>query len=164
MTRRERIRAAIAHRDIDFVPINVEMTSGFQKNLADKVGAGNVDLALDNHMLRKKYKHNVKLENGDERDLFGVIWQTSKDGGDVGIVKTYPLEDGDFDSYQFPGIDTDLAESCLKTLEGEKDRYTMFSITMGFFERAWSLRGMENILVDMLLEPEQTERLFEGIF
>ena len=164
MTRRERIRAAIAHRDIDFVPINVEMTSGFQKNLADKVGAGNVDLALDNHMLRKKYKHNVKLENGDERDLFGVIWQTSKDGGDVGIVKTYPLEEGDFDGYQFPGIDTGLAESCLKTLEGEKDRYTMFSITMGFFERAWSLRGMENILVDMLLEPEQTERLFEGIF
>ena len=164
MTKSERIKAAIAHKNVGFVPINVEMTSGFEKNLAGKVGADKVDEALCNHMLRKKYKHNVRLENGDERDLFGVIWQTSKDGGDVGIVKTYPLEEGNLDGYRFPEIDTALAESCLKALEAEKDRYTMFSITMGFFERAWSLRGMENILVDMLLEPKDTERLFEGIF
>ena len=83
MTMREKIRASIAHRNVDFVPINVETTAGFEKNLAAVVGEKNVDAALGNHMLRKKYKRNKKLENGDELDLFGVTWQTSKDGGDA---------------------------------------------------------------------------------
>lgn len=164
MTMREKIRASIAHRNVDFVPINVETTAGFEKNLAAVVGEKNVDAALGNHMLRKKYKRNKKLENGDELDLFGVTWQTSKDGGDVGIVKTYPLEHCEVEDYAFPAVCEDLAEQTLAALEAEKERYTMFSITMGFFERAWSLCGMENLLCDMILEPEKAERVFDGIY
>ena len=129
---REKIRASIAHRNVDFVPINVETTAGFEKNLAAVVGEKNVDAALGNHMLRKKYKRNKKLENGDELDLFGVTWQTSKDGGDVGIVKTYPLEHCELEDYAFPAVCEDLAEQTLAALEAEKERYTMFSITMGY--------------------------------
>lgn len=115
-------------------------------------------------MLRKKYKKNAVLDNGDEVDLFGVTWQHSKDGGDVGIVKTYPLEHCELEDYKFPELNKALADDIIKTLEAEKDRYTMFSITMGFFERAWSLYGMENLLVDMLLEPEKIGKLFDGIY
>ena len=127
MTMREKIRASIAHRNVDFVPINVETTAGFEKNLAAVVGEKNVDAALGNHMLRKKYKRNKKLENGDELDLFGVTWQTSKDGGDVGIVKTYPLEHCELEDYAFPAV-------------------------------------CENLLCDMILEPEKAERVFDGIY
>jgi len=39
----------------------------------------------------------------------------------------------------------------------------MFSLTMCYFERAWSLRGMENLLMDMCLEEKKTEALFAKI-
>ena len=164
MTEREIIMQTIAHKETGFVPTNIEITAQFGTKLEEKVGKGNIDVALNNHMLRKKYKRNTVLENGDQLDLFGVTWQSSKDGGDVGIVKIYPLEHCEPEEYKFPEINKELAEDVLKTLEAEKERYTMFSITMGFFERAWSLYGMENVLVDMLLEPEKTDWLFDGIY
>ncbi len=164
MNKREKIKQAIAHKNINFVPTNIEYTAAFLNNLEAQVGSSNGDIALNNHMLRKKYKKNIVLENGDQVDLFGVTWQASKDGGDVGIVKTYPLQHCELKDYKFPEINVGLVNEIVDVLQKEDDRYAMFSITMGFFERAWSLCGMEDVLVDMLLEPEKLHAIFEGIF
>ena len=164
MTMKEKIKQAIAHKSIDFVPTNIEITAEFGKSLEKVVGSGNIDVALNNHMLRKKYKKNTVLENGDQVDLFGVTWQTSADGGDVGIVKGFPLIDKELEDYSFPKLNKALADSVIESLEKEKERYTMFSITMGFFERAWSLYGMENILVDMIIDEDKAFKIFEGIY
>ena len=142
MTYKEKIKKAIAHKDINFVPINIEYTAGFAKNMQLEIGKDFIDDDLCNHMLRKKYKKNEILENGDQIDLFGVTWQASKDGGDVGIVKTYPLQHCELNDYKFPNINEELVKQTLEVLENEKQRYTMFSITMGYFERAWSLCGI----------------------
>ena len=161
---KEKIKQAIAHKSIDFVPTNIEITGDFGKSLEKVVGVENIDVALNNHMLRKKYKKNIVLENGDQVDLFGVTWKASPDGGDVGIVKGFPLMDMELEDYCFPKLNKELADSVIESLEKEKERYTMFSITMGFFERAWSLYGMENILVDMIIDEEKTFKIFEGIY
>ena len=109
MTEREIIMQTIAHKETGFVPTNIEITAQFGTKLEEKGGKGNIDVALNNHMLRKKYKRNTVLENGDQLDLFGVTWQSSKDGGDVGIVKIYPLEHCEPEEYKFPEINKELA-------------------------------------------------------
>lgn len=43
------------------------------------------------------------------------------------------------------------------------DRYTAIHWWNGLFERAWHLRGMENLLADMQTDPVPVHRLFEAI-
>lgn len=166
LTKREKIWRAIRQREPGNIPWNIEMTAGFAEQVRTAHPEAAPDIVLGNHMLRGKYKNNHPCSNGDSIDLFGVRWHPSQDGGDVGIVAEYPLAqaDGDFGDYHFPEIDLDFADGVCDALEAETQRFTMFSITMGFFERAWSLRGMENALVDMLADPEFAQEMYSHIF
>lgn len=162
---RERIIRAIRQEPSDMIPWNIEMTAGFATNVSKMFPEEDPEDVLRNHMLRVKYKKNRLCENGESIDLFGVRWKKAEDGGDVGIVAQYPLEEmeAELGDYRFPDINVELANSICDRLESERNRFTMFSITMGFFERAWSLRGMENALMDMVLEPGFTEELYDHI-
>lgn len=165
LTPRERIIRAIQHKTSDIVPWNIEMTSGFAEKMQARFPGQDPELCLGNHMLRIKYKKTTVCDDGESIDLFGVKWKKPIDGGDVGIVSYSPLEseeDG-FGEYRFPDVNKDFALSICDKLEAEKERFTMFSITMGFFERAWSLRGMENALMDMVLEPEFAQEMYDRI-
>lgn len=162
--RRDRVIYAISHKQTDLVPWNFELTPGAVDNLRRLTGCDNAFEYLENHMLRIKYKKNTKLENGNEKDLFGVEWMASKDGGDVGIIAGYPLEEDEFGDYQFPEVKKDFASDICGQLEADKkEHFTMFSITMGYFERSWSLRGMEDIMVDMCINEEFTYQLYQKI-
>ena len=162
MTPRERVLASIAHKQTDIPPINIETTHGFDQALLAFTGEKDVSKILCNHMLRVKYKKNTLTSKG-ERDLFGVDWQPSKDGGDVGTITRFPLAES-MENYQYPEINKNLANEVLAKLAADDVHYTMFSITMGFFERAWSLRGMENLLMDMAMGEAQATQIFDAIF
>ena len=45
----------------------------------------------------------------------------------------------------------------------EADRYVLFGWWGFFFERPWGLRGMENLLMDYFLYPEEIHRLHEAM-
>ena len=162
--KRKRVIDAIHHRQTELVPWNFELTPGAAENIKKLTGCQDAFRYLDNHMLRVKYKKNTKLSSGEEMDLFGVTWKASQDGGDVGIISDYPMKEDCFDGYQFPKVDKAFANKvCDRLEEDEKEHFTMFSITMGYFERSWSLRGMENIMVDMCLNEEFTSTLYDKI-
>jgi uroporphyrinogen decarboxylase len=48
-------------------------------------------------------------------------------------------------------------------VENGQETFKIGRLSMALFERAWSLRGMENLLCDMLLEPAFVEELLERI-
>lgn len=160
---RQRIIDAVRHKDGCQVPWNIEITEQFADNLKAQTGCTDCEATLRNHMLRIKYKKNRIDQDGNEVDLFGVKWMRGDDGGDVGVVAEYPLQHMSIEEYAFPEIDVEFAESICKKLEAETSRFTMFSITMGFFERAWSLMGMEDALVNMVTEEEDVQTVFNGI-
>lgn len=160
---RQRIINAIRHKDGCPVPWNIEITEQFANNLKAQTGCSDCEAYLRNHMLRIKYKKNRIGSDGNEIDLFGVKWMRGDDGGDVGVVAEYPLQHMSLDEYRFPAIDVDFATSICKKLEADKSRFTMFSITMGFFERAWSLMGMEDALVNMAMEEDDIQAVYDGI-
>jgi uroporphyrinogen decarboxylase len=146
------------------IPWQMDMTAGFARKVCAELGCVEAEQAAGNHLCRAKYKQNKPLATGCEQDIFGVTWTRSKDGGDVGVVTGYPLAEPQFGDYVFPEIRKEFARELARGLEKRKgERFTMFSITMGFFERAWSLRTMEGILTDMLCEERFCYQLFDSI-
>jgi uroporphyrinogen decarboxylase len=155
---------AINHKSESPVPWNIDLTSGFTKKTQQLRGCRDVDQYFENHIVRVKYKKNRKLDNGVEIDLFGVPWTFGADGGDVGMVTDYPLQDTPIEDFQVPELDTELCDSILQTLEHDNtDRFRMFNLTMNFYERSWSLRGMERVLMDMILDEEGTFLFYEKL-
>jgi len=163
MTRRDRALSAMAHEPNAAIPWHVDMTAAFAEKVRGAFGCHDPDEFAGNHLFRAKYKQNAKLNDSEELDLFGVRWQKSPDGGDVGIISGHPLKEASLDGYEFPAIRTEFASTLCDRLESRSDVLTQFSITMGFFERAWSLRGMEPLLLDMAAEPVFAEALFARI-
>ena len=164
MTLRERVLAAINHRGTDHVPYQIDMTSRFEKKLREKTGCSDPDAWLGNHLTKAKYKRNRRLPDGREVDLFGVTWAQDPAHGDVGIVVDHPIKEPRLDGYSFPEVQKDFARSLAESLERDtRNTFRMFLITMNYFERAWSLRGMENLLTDMILNPGFAEGLFDRI-
>jgi uroporphyrinogen decarboxylase len=163
MTPRERVLRALAHDDV--LPWQIDLTGAFAENLCRRMGGEDAESYLGNHLLRAKYKANEKLPNGQERDLFGVVWAPDPGGGDVGIITGFPMKDAtSFGDYCIPEVRVDFASGLCDRLEQRAgDRFTMFSLTMCFFERAWSLRGMENILMDMVADESFAHEMFDRI-
>ncbi len=161
---RQRVIDAIEHKTTLLTPWQIDLTSGFTQNLKEAVGCSDAEMYLGNHLMRVKYKQNEKLDEKIEKDIFGVTWQKMDDGGDVGVVIGFPLKDMTLDEYIFPKVRKDFVKQLGTSLEEDKtDRFRMFSLTMCYYERAWSLRGMENILMDMCLDEAGTEALFNRI-
>lgn len=164
MQKRDVIIDAINHRQPIYVPWNIEMTEGFAENAKKLRGCDDTEAYFGNHMMRRKYKKNQKLDNHHELDLFGVTWEKSKDGGDVGIIVEHPLLEMDLEDYKFPEINEAFARQVVQELLDEnKGRFSMFSITMGYFERLWSLFSMEEALMNMIADEELTLEVLEKI-
>ena len=47
--------------------------------------------------------------------------------------------------------------------ETYKQRFRLFSLSFSLFERAWILRGMEDLMVDMLEAPGFVDELLDAI-
>lgn len=165
LTKRQRIIDAINHKKTDMIPWQIDLTQAFIKNVQEqKDNIEDVEEFLENHLYRLKYKDNKKISQTEEEDIFGVKWSKGNDGGDVGIVTGFPLKGKPINSYVFPTIKKDFAkEICVKLEEDKSDRFRVFSLTMLYFERAWSLRGIEDLLMDMCLDESYVYALFEAI-
>jgi len=101
-------------------------------------------------------------------DAWGVDWKL----GDVNAEEsfhpiTFPLESLDgIERFSFPDpFDHGLFADIQQDIENvDRDKCLLMLSNPGcLFNRAWLLRGMENFLVDMLLDPEKAEALLDRI-
>jgi uroporphyrinogen decarboxylase len=102
---------------------------------------------------------------GDDcvRDVFGVVWDRSVDK-DIGIVRGCVLPEPTLQGYQFPNpLDGMFFADIPDKLSRFGDRYRVFSIGFSLYERAWTLRGMQNLLMDFLDNPSFVDELFNTI-
>jgi uroporphyrinogen decarboxylase len=164
MSPRERVREALRMRRTERIPYQIDLTEGFARKLREATGCDDADACLGNHLSKAKYKKNRRLPDGREVDLFGVTWAKDPGGGDVGIIVDHPLKEPGFAGYAFPEVKEEFARAQAESLERDtRGTFRMFLLTMNFFERAWSLRGMESLLADMVLNPRFVEELFGRI-
>lgn len=167
MTKRERVRYAIAHRRTDTVPYNIELTGEELTKTAGYLGIDKDQFSswAGNHI--EKVGCNIggrSVREGYFMDEFGVIWNRSGLDKDIGIVDEVHMKDPDYGSYVFPEPDTGKIHQIIDGFVATgRDTYKFAKIGMAYYERAWSLRGMENLLSDFLLEPAFVEGLFDRI-
>jgi len=163
---RDLVKQAILKRDGNaVVPWQVNYT-GVYKDIFEQSNPGkDIDDAFENHLILYKYKKNKSIGKDTELDLFSIKWDKSADdGGDIGVPFDPPLANGDIDSYIFPEPNEEFALEQVRKLEGDQSgRFRMYGLTMLLYERAWSIRGMEDLLADMLLDPDFVRELMSRI-
>jgi uroporphyrinogen decarboxylase len=161
---RKRVIDALNHKTPDLTPWHIQMTAAFKEKVIAETGCLDPDEYFQNNMMRDRYYKSDIIDNMRWHDLFGVTWEKSGDGGDIGLVVDEPLKDPDMSAYAFPQPDKLLIDQLGTELEAEKrDIFRMFSMTYNFYERAWSLRGIEQLLMDMILNESFVFELFEKI-
>lgn len=164
MTPRERVVAAIEHRETEYVPyvipIDPEVVGRLNAYYGSEKWRGRIE----------GFFQGAGVSWGSERegksrwtDAFGVVWEDAPGAGAWHSVDV-PLKEPTLRGYEFPRL---LPEQELERMRqvfaSPHERYRHVNIGMMFFERAWALRGMENILMDFPLHPEFAHELFERL-
>jgi uroporphyrinogen decarboxylase len=166
MTNRERVRAAVSFQKPDRVPYHVSFTRQMLDRMILHTGNPNYLDSLNNAIADAYLiKPEEELRRDFFRDEFGVVWNKSGADKDIGVIDSIAIKDPDeLDSYHFPPVDEAYIRARMKSLiESRGDRYAVAAIGFSLFERAWTLRGMENLLCDMLTEPDFVHALLERI-
>lgn len=120
---------------------------------------------FDNHLLRVDVDHTPRL-SADGRtnfDWWGAGWGTETEG----YWHAHSPLGGSDDLAGFPWPDPaapallDKAAAAIAADKGE--RFVVPNFGFALFERAWSLRGFDQFLMDMVCEPAWAEETLERI-
>ncbi len=101
--------------------------------------------------------------DGSKKDLFGCSWMM----GTTHHLVAWPLTEPAIGNYKLPDLKSYFAQYLQprwpKELADSNDKYRIAGHSFGLFERAWSLRGFENFLMDLIAEEKFAEELLETI-
>lgn len=167
MNHKERLLQTFRHRPVDRLPTQINYTAGMGKKMAAHFGIPASDLPgfLDNHLLRVDLSFEQKL-SPDGQVLFDW-WGAGHDTGEEGYyIRFSPLAHSkDLEAFPWPNPHTPgLFEQARKTIEVYGQEYFIVpNLGFALFERAWSLRGLEQFLMDLALDPGWTGELLDRI-
>jgi uroporphyrinogen decarboxylase len=167
LTRRDRVLRALTYREVDRLPTQLNYTDSMGQRLAEHFG---VDLAelparLDNHLVRLDLSYQPRFsDDGKARfDWWGAGHDTQEEGY---YIRVAPLaEDRDLDAFDWPDPhDPDLLTEAGRKRDRVGDSaFVVPNIGWALFERAWSLRGFENTLLELALDPAYIGELMDRI-
>ena len=165
MTRKERTAAALSLKVVDRLPTQVNFTKATRERFARllAIAPASLDERLDNHLCRVDVDSRETGADGLLYDMWGVGFSTQAEGY---LVEYYPLRDSASGSYTWPDVSRLDFTPVARAVRDERDGLDRFVVpNQGFslFERAWSLYGMEELLVDLHLEEAKVEALLESI-
>ena len=166
MTPKQRVARAVAHQETDFCPYALGFGGSLRERLVEFTGDDNFDRDLVDHIATVVPPYpetNERVDDNHYTDAFGVIWEDSFPG-EIGMVRDPILKEPSLRGYQFP--DPQIPELFAKVGEEiarRPDVYAAWGIGFSLYERAWSLRGMENFLLDMVERPEFADELLDRI-
>lgn len=165
--KRERVNNAIHHQQTNVVPYNIELTNDELKKVLVylKMDKKEFDDWVGNYF--DKIDYNIGgtfIKPGYFKDEYGVIWNRSGLDKDIGNIDELLLKEPDIKGFEFPEVNEDAIRKITeKILSNGKDTIKLGKIGLAYYERAWSLRGMENLLMDFLTEQKFVEELFDRI-
>ena len=164
--KRERVIAAVSHKGATPVPHDIELTVPLADKLCACLGIAHEQLWdwFDNHVEAMLYRKGQYLENEIYEDPFGVRWDRSGADKDIGIITEYILKEPALGGYRIPEPNLDYVdEVTTELMAAGRDSYKLGKVGFSLFERAWSLRGLENFLADLAGEEKFVCELFEQI-
>jgi uroporphyrinogen decarboxylase len=165
MNKRQLIGDVLDGRRPAYVPWSFKFTLEAKARLQEAFPDADLEQLLDNHLLWLGNDYGFFDDAGDDRvrDVFGVTWDRSADR-DIGIVEGCVLPEPTLDNYRFPDpLDGRFFADIPHKLTRYGDRFRVFAIGFSLFERAWTLRGMENLMMDFYENPAFVHDLLNAI-
>jgi len=164
MNKRERVIAAIEHQETDFVPYHIRFTAKERQAFIDATGISEPEAFYGNHAdVASCMDFFDEIERGLFQDEFGVVWDR-RDGADIGLPLRQILSRPDLSGYTFPGpVEEKIAEQMSRFKNAPWDAFRLVAVGFTLYERAWTLRGIESTLEDMLLEEDFLNELLDEI-
>ncbi len=165
MTKREVVRCALEFEAPPYVPWEMGFTKEAAEKLEAHFGPGKLGVALDNHFLGLGNAVGCFTEIGRDlyQDVFGVVWDRSVDK-DIGNVRGQVLPEPTLKGYDFPDPRDPRAIGDIPGAIAQRpDCFRVFSIGFSLYERAWTLRGLEQFMMDFHDHPRFAHELLEAI-
>lgn len=185
MKPRERVELALHHQQPDRCPLQVSFTPEFARRLRDDLsykdgqghnphGGGNTyqleqELNQDLLLTSVGWANSYYQDDQDYIDEWGVGWgiaeyETPFGTGYYTEIISHPLaEDNALSEYQAPDPHRpELYRASEEMIRRFQDQYWIVGVTVTtIFETAWALRGLQQMLLDMSLNPELAHRILE---
>ncbi len=165
MTKREVVRNVLEGRRPPYVPWSFGFTVEAKAKLQLHYGSVDLEEVLGNHLVKLGSDIGFFKDLCGDRvqDVFGVVWDRSVDK-DIGIVQGCVLPEPTLKGYEFPNpLDPRFFADIPAKLAKYGDRFRVFQIGFSLYERAWTLRGMQNLLMDFYDNPDFVRELFNTI-
>jgi uroporphyrinogen decarboxylase len=108
----------------------------------------------------------VWLEPLIQYDKMGLSWEIPQEGGHDArpIVDDWAKLDEFIEKLPDPNNDDRFEEMAAQVREArERDMYVVSGWWRLFFERPWAIRGMQNLLVDYYIAPDNVHRLYQAL-
>ena len=163
MTRKERVKRAVEHQEADIVPYYVRFSSAHDR-IAEFLGDEEFEDHFGNHFTYyRTIPPRERLPSGDFKDEFGVLHILTDEGTWFPEERALVTEET-VETYPFPDPNDPRRFSALEPfLVDRKEWFNFHDMGRTLFERAYDLRGYQNLLADMILNPSLVHRLFDRI-
>lgn len=185
MKHRQRVEMALNHETPDRCPLQISFTPEFAERLRAYVdvkgqkfhnphGGGNtydLERALGEDMLLTSvgWANSYYLDDKPYTDEWGVGWkiqpyETPYGTGHYTEIAFHPLADKDaIHCYQVPDPDRpELFADAQQMIREFRDEYWIVGVTVTtVFETAWALRGLEQLMMDMLMDPDLADHILD---
>jgi uroporphyrinogen decarboxylase len=165
MTKREVIHTVLEGQVPPYVPWSCGFTQEARAKLKEHFKPLEIEDALQNHLLKLGSDIGFFTDLGDNhvQDIFGVVWDRSIDK-DIGNVEGCMLTKPTLEHYTFPNpLDQRFFADIPERIAKYSDRFRVFQIGFSLYERAWTMRGMQNLLMDFYDHPRFVQELFTTI-
>jgi uroporphyrinogen decarboxylase len=163
MDRRAVVRTVFDGGRPPYVPWQFAFTAGARDKLIPVLGTSDLDAAVGNHMLmlRRSTGAFTDVGCGLVRDAFGVTWDRRMDA-DVGLPSGDVLPRPTLQDLALPDpLDPCFFRHWDSHVANDSGLFRVFSASFSLFERAWSMRGFENLLMDFYEHPDFVHDLFD---
>jgi uroporphyrinogen decarboxylase len=165
MNRREVVRTVFEGGRPPYVPWQFAFTAGARTRLQEHLGPCDLEAAVGNHMLmlRRSAGSFEDIGGGHVRDIFGVEWDRTMDA-DIGFPVGLVLPEPTLRDLALPDpLDPRFYLGWSDQMAGVGDRFRVFSASFSLYERAWSMRGLENLMMDFYDHPAFVHDLLDAL-
>ena len=161
MSIRQRVLDALAHRQPDRVPYHVRFTKPARERMAAFYGDPDFEATLGNCLVMRRARRGQEVRPNVWQDQFGVQWDRRVDR-DIGVPLDKLITPATLDDYRFPDPDDPALYTDFEA-GAAGDALVVARLSYNLFERAWSLVGLEELLVHMLADKRFVHELLDRI-
>jgi uroporphyrinogen decarboxylase len=161
---RERVQCAIRHEQPDCVPWHFGYTAPARAKLEAHFGTTALDDVLNNHIVSYKTRFPYdEIAPGFWRDEWGTVWNKTVDP-DIGVVEKPLLSERSLAGFRAPDpLNPRRFAGLPAWIAANPDRFRMVGMGFTLWERAWVLRGMTDLMVDLVEAPRFVDDLLDLI-